>query len=75
MPALMPMVVRSAEGIMRMTEDEELREQDGVVMCKRSGRPGGERWRDRDLKGLKDQGCLYCEGAENQIQFAHRDDC
>lgn len=31
--------------------------------------------RQRDLKGLKDQGCLYCEGAENQIQFAHRDDC
>lgn len=73
MKALKPMVVRRAEGIMRITEDEDLREQDGVVMCKRSERHGGERW--RDLKGLKDQGCLYCEGAENQIQFVQRDDC
>lgn len=56
MPALTPMVVRSAEGIMRMTEDEELREQDGVVMCKDQGDLEVRDGEIERLKGLKGPG-------------------
>lgn len=50
------MVVRSAEGIMRMTEDEELREQDGVVMCKHQGDLEVRDGEIERLKGLKGPG-------------------